>query len=288
LSSFSKIFEIIAKRRILSFLLNYKFFSSFQYSFLPKKNADLVIFKKVKLITEYLEQNKKVACVYLDVSKAFDTIDHYLLLKKMEIYGFRGCFLEWLRSYLLGRQQCVKVSNQMSGKMEISCGVPQGSILGPLLFLIFSNDLLDIKTSGHLISFADDTILVASAQNEKSLIDIVNSDMSIISSWFINNKLLINFDKTKIISYGYKNQADLKNKILIKISKAGCIQNKIIEAVDKIKYLGLVFDCKRTWSDHTSYLQKKLRKINYLLYYLKMFFQKNTERYCIETFLRVP
>jgi len=126
--------------------------------------------------------------VFIDLSKAFDTINHEILAKKLEHYGIRGITLQWFKSYLSGKQQYVHFNNCSSSNKFISCGVPQGSILGPLLFVLYVNDLECCSNILNFILFADDTNLFYSHENLDVLISLINRELNLLSDWIRANK----------------------------------------------------------------------------------------------------
>ena len=139
--------------------------------------------------------------IFLDFSKAFDTIGHEVLLFKLSHYGIRGKALEWFRSYLSDRKQFVFLDGHTSELRNINCGVPQGSLLGPLLFIIYINDFYRSSDIASFILFADDTNLFFSHSNPNTLVEIVNSELEKIIQWIRSNRLSLNLQKTKYILF---------------------------------------------------------------------------------------
>ena len=156
-----------------------------------------------------LDQNKIPLAIFLYLSKAFDTIDHEILLNKLEHYGIRGTPLQWFRSYLTNRHQYVEYNNVNSELLSISTGVPQGSILGPLLFIIYMNDISKASDKFHFILYADDTSLVEPLssftvtlpENINNISTAINSELKLISEWLALNKLSLNVKKTKMMLF---------------------------------------------------------------------------------------
>ena len=136
--------------------------------------------------------------IFIDLIKAFDTVDHKILTKKLELYGIKGCNLRWFESYLSNRRQFITYGDKQTNIEIITCRVPQGLILGPSLFLIFVNDLHKVIKYLDPIMFADDTNLFYSHKNIKTLFQIVNSESKLVNEWFLANKLSLNAKMRKI------------------------------------------------------------------------------------------
>lgn len=268
LSVLSKIFELIIKNRIMAFFLSNNLFSDRQFGFLPSKSTDDALFSHITDIVSNTERGNMAVALYLDISKAFDTVDHDILIDKLYSYGIRGLVLEWFSSYLKGRRQVVRVGSGISCSLDITSGVPQGSTLGPILFLIYVNDLLQIKISGRIYSFADDTSVLFTAKSKSELITKINKDLRKLSAWFWTHKLYANLEKTKIISYGYQH-VNLYETLKLHFHPSchePCTCN-FLNQVTETKYLGLILDDKLKWVPHTVHLQSRLRKLNFILYH---------------------
>jgi len=269
----SRILEKLVKVRLVCFLEKLFFFSKKQFGFragFSTEDALQQLFTNI-----YSSFNKTDCCksagLFLGVSKAFDTIDHELLLEKLELAGIRGVPLSWFRSYLLGRRQAVRVKSKKSNLLNIQYGVPQGSVLGPILFLIFVNDFCDGSFNGHLTAFADDTALSYSAETFDELHYKMQSDLNRISLWFSCNKLSLNVSKTVyiIFSLSLSSRFDLP----LKYHKIGCnhyfCNCEIIKQCEYTKYLGLQLDENLSWKKHINNLKYSLRSLLRIFFNLK-------------------
>ena len=178
-----------------------------------------------------------------------------MLLRKLEHYGARGTPLEWFRSYLTGRKQSVKIDGELSDPKLVTCGIPQGSVLGPLLFLVFINDiqLTFTSQSSRLLLFADDTSFLISDPNLDYLVDGVNSQLAYLSNWFSTNRLSVNCSKTNFMLFSLNRQI-----------RSSTFQNMLndqrVERVMSTKFLGILVDDSISWQPHIAYISKKLSK----------------------------
>lgn len=182
-----------------------------------------------------MDQGEFTIGVFLDLSKAFDTVNHNILLQKLEHYGVRGIALDWFKNYLTNRIQRVKYDNHISYKEVIKCGVPQGSILGPLLFLIYINDICYSSDLISFILFADDTNLFMSHKNLNTLIVQMNRELEKVLAWLKVNKLSLSLSKTHFILFRSK-----RNKIDKTISLK--IDEQTVTQVKFTKFLGVFID----------------------------------------------
>ena len=224
-------------------------------------------------IYENLDKGLNPISVFMDLSKAFDTLNHEILLKKLEKYGISNTELNWFQSYLYDRFQCVTYNDKSSRFLKITTGVPQGSILGPLLFLIYINDLPSV-TNLNIIQYADDTCFLIpysyTTIDEDVLAQtrMINNELHTIHSWLKANKLSLNIGKTKCMIFHFK-----QKKILINPNIK--IDNKELSFVDQYKFLGLKIDNCLSWNDHINYIANKMSKINGILSKTKHFLPKH-------------
>ena len=255
LLTISKVLEKIIYTRTYSFLNESNQLYVSQYGFRNNHSCENAVSELVGHILKQREQNESTACVFLDLSKAFDTIKHDVLLKKLETYGIRGTALDWFESYLTNRKIKVKCTVTSSGKTEFSneepvkVGTPQGSCLGPLIFLIFNNDLHKVMENCSAILFADDTTLYISSKNTTYLKWCIEHDISLLLDWFRANKLTLNLSKTQFLLF--KTHANVKS---FKIE----IQDIIIHPSNNCKFLGITLDEKLHWTPH---INDKILKI---------------------------
>ena len=188
---FSKFLEKAVFYRLIRFFDKYEILNNDQYGFRKKHSTPLVLFYLHDKITSAIDERKHTVGIFLYLFKAFDTVNHRILLDKLKHFGIRGLALEWIKCYLYNRHQYVEFNGISSSFHEISCGVPQGSVLGPLFFLIYINDLYQISNIHDLVLFADDTNLFFSHFDSTTLMNLVNSEMLKLSDRFKANKLSI-------------------------------------------------------------------------------------------------
>ena len=260
LSQFSKILEKLFVLRLDNYIEKHNLLSNHQYGFRTNRSTSMAVMELVENISEAIDNNEYTIGVFIDLSKAFDTIHHGLLLKKMERYGIRGTANKWLMSYLTNRNQYVSINNIESEKRNITYGVPQGSVLGPKLFIMYINDKCEIIDNLNAILFADDTSLYCSGGNLEQLLVTVEKELKTLKKWFDINKLSLNVSKTKFIIFGNRK---LSNQIKIKFADVE------IEQVQDTKFLGITIDNKLNWKTHINNLRTKVSKTIAILYKMK-------------------
>ena len=206
---------------------------------------------------------KMFSCgVFIDLEKAFDTVNHHILLSKLHHYGIRGVANKWFSSYLSNRYQKVSLNGESSTTLPVSCGVPQGSILGPLLFLIYINDMNTAMQFSTVYHFADDTNLLYSCKCLKVLRKRMNKDLVLLYDWLCANRLSLNATKTEFIVF-----RPLRHRSTDRVTLK--LHHTILFESSKIKYLGLILDNKLDWKSHISELSKKLSRALGLLYKIR-------------------
>ena len=206
LPALSRILEKIMHRRSYSFLTKNNFFYKLRFGFRKKHSTNHAATALIEYICNAFESKEFAIGVFIDLSKAFDTIDHAILLDKLYKYGIRGTAHNWFYSYLHNRTQQVECGGVLSSTKSILSGVPQGSILGPLLFLIYVNSLPTCLNCGQALMFADDTTLLFSSRSYDSSFNMANSNLENVQEWLIANKLSLNVAKTQYI-FGCCNHA---------------------------------------------------------------------------------
>ena len=191
--------------------------------------------------------------IFIDLKKAFDTVNHEILITKMEHYGIRGVILKWFASYLSERKQFVYHNGETSSLKTISCGVPQGSVLGPLLFLLYVNDLPNISSKLIFYLFADDTNIYFECDDLKELEETINHELRQLKVWLNANRLALNVKKTNFVIFRTKSKP-MNHNVTLKFGK------KAITQKDHIKYLGVNLDENLDWSNHVAEISKKVSR----------------------------
>ena len=232
---FGKIYEKIIFSRLISFIDKHGILFNRQYGFQKARATEHALIDIVENILNSLEKKESPCCVFLDFAKAFDTVNHKILLGKLYHYGIRGNALNLIESYLTDRQQCVQINNVTSDLDHIAHGVPQGSILGPLFFLLYINDIANSSEVLKFFLFADDTAIFLSHKDPKKLEEIMNAELIKVSNWLIANKLSLNVKKSNALLFRTKNEKSTA-KISIHINGAA------IEEKHHAKYLGILVD----------------------------------------------
>uniref|UniRef100_A0A669CTI2 Reverse transcriptase domain-containing protein n=1 Tax=Oreochromis niloticus TaxID=8128 RepID=A0A669CTI2_ORENI len=202
------------------------------------------------------DNNKYTIGVFIDLKKAFDTMQHSILISKLNTYGVRGIALNWLSSYLENRTQYVHYLGNSSERLKIECGVPQGSVLGPKLFNLYINDICDVSKMLNFVLFADDTNFYCAGDKLKELAELMVSEMEKLKKWFDVNKLSLNLTKTKFMIFGNRVKQD---EVILSIDGVP------IERVTELRFLGVVLDDKLKWKSHIEYVRKKMVKNIYIL-----------------------
>ena len=204
-------------------------------------------------ISSALDHGDIAVGIFLDLSKAFDTVNHNILFDKLEHYGIRGLALKWVKSYFSNRLQFVDFSGHVSSRFNISCGVPQGSILGPLFFLLYINDIVNASTALQLILFADDTNVFLSGKDPEYLVNQLNIELNKLSVWFRVNKLSLNLKKTKFIVFKPNQKRRGYNFQIL-------INEQQINQVKETVFLGVIIDENITWKSEISHVANKVSK----------------------------
>ena len=251
LSVFSKIFEKLVHVRMTSFINRFNIIKPNQFGFQKNKCTSDAILEFLENVYESFDDNNFYLAIFLDFSKAFDTISHDILLNKLDFLGFRGPINAWIRSFLTDRHQYVEVGGSVSCSLPVTLGVPQGSTLGPLFFILYINDMENILTDMGIIHFADDSTLHVKLPKSYNISNMINAELSAIDSWLQVNKLFLNINKTKYMIFSMKDKPPDMNIL---------IGNTPIGRADVHKFLGVHIDDKINFSHHISTICSKLSR----------------------------
>ena len=237
--------------RIINFLDSNNSLYEMQYGFRSGRSCEHALLKAQHILLESLSKKQISLLLLIDFSKAFDMVEHTILLRKLEHYGIRGLALKWMTSYLKNRSQFVSLSGVNSSIKHMQYGVPQGSILGPLLFIIYINDLPNIFNRAKFILYADDANIIINGANIADIVQQLNELCNILPNWVISNGLALNLKKTKYMLFSRQN---------IELPDEFKILNKKIDRVKEVRFLGVIVDEKLNWSAHIKTLKSKMSR----------------------------
>ena len=259
LSSFSKIFEKIMQSRLVRHLTLNNILYASQYGFRAGHSCEHAILEAQSSIIKSLERKQVTALLLLDFSKAFDMVDHGILLKKLEHYGIRDINLKMFETYLKGRSQYVHINSSDSATADMRHGVPQGSILGPILFILYINDLPGVNSTAKYIFFADDANIIISADSYTELNMLANNVLESVQSWVGTNGLKLNVGKTKYMVFANKKKSEIDIQL----------NGQRLKESEHERFLGVILDSKLNWKHHIMYLSTKISRNAGILYKLK-------------------
>ena len=261
LPSVSKVFERVMHNQLHKYFNEQNLYYNSQYGFRTMHSTELATLEMIDRVMTSMDNNQIPINIYLDLSKAFDTLDHDILLCKLQYYGIRNESLQLFKSYLSNRYQYTEIENITSESSLITTGVPQGSILGPLLFLIYVNDIPNATNTFYPIVYADDTTLSATLNTFGNNNTDINEELHSIITWLKLNKLSINIDKTKAMTFHTFHKTVEQPPIKI--------GNTTIEYVNQFNFLGIIIDKHLTWTPHINHIRNKLSKVTGVLNKLK-------------------
>ena len=262
LSCLDKIFEKLIHKRLMAFINKYKIIILEQYGFLKDHSTMCALIDVIDNVRNYIDKGEYALGIFLDLKKAFDTVNHSILLSKLDFYGFRGHVNQFIASYLSDRNQYTVINGSKSEIMKIETGVPQGSVLGPLFFLLYINDITaDVEFSKTTL-FADDTSLILHHKDIKTLKIQAEKDLKNVYEWLLANKLSLSWEKTNfIIFHTSRKLTDDVNELKV--------YDFTIKRVKCVKYLGMYIDECLKWDEHVNKLCNTLSKNFHMFYSIR-------------------
>jgi len=267
----AKLFETLMKKQIMNYLTSNHLISKNQYGFQNKKSCEMALLDMYSYITQATGSGKFALGIFMDIQKAFDCVPFDRLIHKLKFYGFSTTSCKLINSFLTGRTQCTKVNRLVSPDLPVVCGIPQGTVLGPILFLLYINDFLELL-NGKTTSFADDTTLLYSGECIDSVIDLVNAELARAADWFSVNKLTFNISKTNYLLF--------KSPICkLSIPENSIVVNNLSLTESKcIRCLGIYLTTNMSWTTHIEYILSRLSYVTAVFHKLK---QSNVPSYVL-------
>ena len=256
----SKIYEKLMAKRILSFCQKFSIISPNQFGFQPGVSTCDALVELIESIYQSLNEKNHHVIALIDIKKAFDSVNHRRLLTKLESYGIRGFALRWLQSYLENRKCFIAINNLKSDVLTFNVGVPQGSVLGPILFLLMINDLPRISDNIQTVLFADDTTISTSRSDFSELVQLSNNELKNVSDWTNFNQLTLNADKTELMIITLR---PIDENFVFEFN------NEVITPTNHCRFLGVMLDHKLTFKSHIDLVSNKISRHSGILYKIK-------------------
>ena len=248
----SKIIEKIVHRQLYEYVTENKILYNGQSGFRQQHSTNTALIKTIDKWNVDIDEGNYIGAVFVDLSKAFDMVNHKILIDKLSAIGVKGIERNWFVSYLANCTQYVSINGSISTPCNITSGVPQGSILGPLMFLLFINDMPNCIKHSTVDMYADDTLIYVSHNNVDLIEKYLNEDLECLTKWLENNRMKANVNKTKVMLLGTPNRTSQVNHIKV-------VMNGIdVENVDCFKYLGVTIDANLKWNDHVKNICRKM------------------------------
>lgn len=269
LTAISKVLEKLVNNRLINYLSKIDFLSKSQYGFRRNHSTQDAVSALTSHIVENVDRGQKCIAVFLDIKKAFDTVSVPILIKRLEDIGIRGVALSLFSDYLNGRTQQVKIGQYISSESSVAYGVPQGSVLGPTLFLIYINSLCNMNiNAGRVFSYADDTSIVFVGNTWESVRRAAETGLAEVASWLKANLLTLNTEKSNFIAFTNYNSTQPGNSFKIYIHNC-CNQNlscscSNINKVNETKYLGIAIDQRLSWHAQIELMMGRTRKLMWI------------------------
>lgn len=272
LTALSKLLEKILNRRLTDFLEKNKLLSHNQFGFRSDRSTEDAVHELVHNVSSGLNDGKKCLAVFLDLAKAFDTVSIPLLLEKLDCLGVRGCQLDIFRDYLSNRNQRVQIDGNLSQEFPINYGVPQGSILGPTLFLVYINDLCALSLNqGRIITYADDTALIFQDNTWQGVFREAQQGLNSTNEWLRQNILTLNTNKTKYLAFSLRNSTQPASTFKLYAHQCTNHMNQFtncncspLEKTNDMRYLGIIIDQNLNFKNHILKLRNRVRSLIYV------------------------
>ena len=271
LSNIEKVLERFMYNRIYKFFSDNNLIYSLQFGFRQKYSTVHALISLTENIRKNLDEGNIGCDIFVDLQKAFDTVEHDILLSKLEHYGICGLANEWFKSYLSNRNLYVSINDYDSNLADVKLGVPQGSVLGPLLFLIYINDLNQALKFCKVHHFADDTNLLHTSKSIYRLNKYVNLDLKNLTNWLNANRISLNVKKTELVIFKHQRKK-LDSSIKINLNRKRLYPSK------SVKYLGIKIDENLNWKQHIHDIAIKINRANSLLYTIRNYVNKHILR----------